>query len=63
MAHLAKLDSLPFGDYLAQEREVEIRSEYVDGQLYRDRYVAGVCCGLSGSSLGADVPKKNGLAA
>ena len=34
MAHLAKLDSLPFGDYLAQEREVEIRSEYVDGQLY-----------------------------
>lgn len=34
MAHAFKLDYLPFEDYLAGEREVEIRSEYVDGQVY-----------------------------
>jgi Uma2 family endonuclease len=34
MAQAFKLDYLSFEDYLAGERDVEIRSEYVDGQVY-----------------------------
>ncbi|WP_245536594.1 Uma2 family endonuclease [Thiothrix nivea] len=34
MAHAQKYDLIPFEDYLAGERDVEIRSEYVDGLVY-----------------------------
>lgn len=34
MAHAIKYDLIPFEDYLAGERDVEIRSEYVDGLIY-----------------------------
>ncbi len=34
MAHAIKYDFTPFEDYLAGERDVDIRSEYVDGLIY-----------------------------
>lgn len=34
MAHAIKHDFIPFDDYLASERDVAIRSEYVDGLVY-----------------------------
>ena len=34
MAYAIKYDLIPFEDYLAGERDVEIRSEYVDGLIY-----------------------------
>lgn len=34
MAQALKYDFTPFDDYLAGERDVEIRSEYVDGLVY-----------------------------
>ncbi len=34
MAHAHRLDYLSFEDYLAGEQDVDIRSEYVDGQVY-----------------------------
>lgn len=34
MAHAIKYDFIPFEDYLAGERDVSIRSEYVDGLVY-----------------------------
>lgn len=34
MANAAKLDYLPFNDYLAGEQDSELRYEYVDGQVY-----------------------------
>ena len=34
MAHAIKYDLIPLDDYLAGERDVEIRSEYVDGLIY-----------------------------
>lgn len=34
MAHVIKYDFTPFEDYLAAERDVDIRSEYVDGLIY-----------------------------
>ena len=34
MAQVLKYDFVPLEDYLAGEREVEIRSEYVDGLVY-----------------------------
>ncbi len=34
MAHLAVAGYLPFDKYLAQERDADVRSEYVDGHVY-----------------------------
>jgi Uma2 family endonuclease len=34
MAHALKYDFIPFEDYLAGERDADIRSEYVDGKIY-----------------------------
>lgn len=34
MVQVLKYDLVPFEDYLTSEREVEIRSEYVDGLVY-----------------------------
>lgn len=34
MAYAAKYDFIPFAEYLAGERDVAVRSEYVDGLVY-----------------------------
>jgi Uma2 family endonuclease len=34
MAHALKYDFIPLEDYLVSERDVEVRSEYVDGLVY-----------------------------
>ncbi len=34
MAHSFKLDYLSFEDYLAGEQDAEVRSEYIEGQVY-----------------------------
>ena len=34
MATALQIESVSFEDYIAGERDIEIRSEYVDGQVY-----------------------------
>lgn len=34
MAYAVKRDFIPFDDYIAGERDVDVRSEYVDGEVY-----------------------------
>ena len=34
MAHALKLETVSFEEYLSGERDIEVRSEYVDGEIY-----------------------------